>query len=144
MHTTDIARSGPQRHGLRHEEYGVGPADPAHPTSRGQACFERHIPKNSCSGISDHLPVNVLCQHQPSDHRSREDASLLHPRETMPSPFQGHVQGQESCQVGVGGGGQGRTGADFKWKRFGKDTETNLELWMAKCHVFFQIWILVE
>lgn len=37
---------------------------------------------------------------------------------------------------GVGGG------ADFKSERFGKDTETNLELQIAICDVFFQIWIL--
>ena len=73
-------------------------------TRRGWVYFEQHIPKNSWGGISDHFPVNVLCQHQSTDHWSREDASLLPLKETRPSPFQSHIQGQ-NCQVGGGGGG---------------------------------------
>lgn len=72
------------------------------PTSRGWVYFEQHIPKDSWSGISDHFPVNVLCQHQSTDHWSREDASLPPLKETRPSPFQSHVQGQ-NCQVGTEG-----------------------------------------
>lgn len=59
--------------------------------------------------------------------------------------FRATFKGRTAKWVGRECGG--RSGADFKWKRFGKDTETNLELQIAICDVFFQmdsIWVIIR
>ena len=115
------------------------------PTRRGWVYFEQHIPKNSWSGISDHFPVNVLSQHQSTDHWSREDASLLPLKETRPSPFQSHVQGQ-NCQVG-GEGVREEEGCRFQVKEVWQGYKdkfgiTNSYMWCFLSDMD-SIWVII-